>query len=68
MKLKIVHIQLRKFKAETISKILKHIHKYIIKHLFIFKLQTNITSQNISLKGLKRKQNVLKLEAMGLFF
>ena len=31
-------------------------------NLFIFKWTTNITFQNVSLKGLKRKQNALKLE------
>ena len=35
----------------------KTIHKNIFINLFVFKLQANITFQNVLLKGLKRKQS-----------
>ena len=46
---------------------LKHIHKNIFINLFGFKWWTNITFQNVSFKGLKRKQNALKLETTCMF-
>ena len=35
----------------------KTIHKNIFINLFVFKLRANITFQNVSFKGLKRKQS-----------
>ena len=41
---------------------------YIYINLFVFIRPTNITFQNVSLKGLKKKQNPLKLETKRLLF
>ena len=57
MKLKIVHTRMREiFRLKQRAKF-KTIDKNICIILFAFKkLRTNITFQNVSLKGLKRKQ------------
>ena len=57
MKLKIVHTRMREiFRLKQQAKF-KTIDKNICIILFAFKkLRTNITFQNVSLKGLKRKQ------------
>ena len=67
MKLKIVCIQRRKLQGWNNKESLKHIYKSIFINLFAFEWWTNNTFQNVSLKGLKRKQNVLKLQTTPVF-
>ena len=52
---------------KTISKVWNIFIRIYYINLFALKWWTNITFQNVSLKGLKRKQNALKLETTRVF-